>query len=113
MRLHHYIDGADHRNQREDEKENDVHLLRRPGNQETGHQQVEHGYREQELPRKAHQLVVTEARKRRANPHEQEEDRAGLGQKPEPFYLKAGDVVELGIDGLGTSKQKAVDYKKI
>lgn len=29
----------------------------------------------------------------------------GLGQKPEPWYLKDGDVVELGIDGLGTSKQ--------
>jgi 2-keto-4-pentenoate hydratase/2-oxohepta-3-ene-1,7-dioic acid hydratase in catechol pathway len=26
-------------------------------------------------------------------------------------YLKAGDVIELGIDGLGTSKQKAVAYK--
>jgi len=34
----------------------------------------------------------------------------GLGQKPEPVYLKAGDVVELGIDGLGSSKQKAVAY---
>lgn len=31
----------------------------------------------------------------------------GLGFKP-PQYLKAGDVVELGIDGLGTSKQKVV-----
>jgi 2,4-diketo-3-deoxy-L-fuconate hydrolase len=30
----------------------------------------------------------------------------GLGFKP-PQYLKAGDVVELGIDGLGTSKQVA------
>jgi 2-keto-4-pentenoate hydratase/2-oxohepta-3-ene-1,7-dioic acid hydratase in catechol pathway len=30
----------------------------------------------------------------------------GLGMKP-PVYLKAGDVVELGIDGLGTSKQIA------
>ena len=30
----------------------------------------------------------------------------GLGQKPAPWYLKAGDVVELGIDGLGTSKQE-------
>jgi len=29
----------------------------------------------------------------------------GLGMKPEPVYLKAGDVVELGIEGLGTSKQ--------
>ncbi len=28
----------------------------------------------------------------------------GLGQKP-PFYLKAGDVIELGIDGLGSAKQ--------
>jgi 2,4-diketo-3-deoxy-L-fuconate hydrolase len=36
----------------------------------------------------------------------------GLGQKPEPFYLKAGDVVELGIDGLGSSKQTLVNWKK-
>ncbi|MDN3654659.1 fumarylacetoacetate hydrolase family protein [Ferruginibacter paludis] len=34
----------------------------------------------------------------------------GLGIKPEPVYLKAGDVVELGIEGLGTSKQHAVAY---
>jgi 2-keto-4-pentenoate hydratase/2-oxohepta-3-ene-1,7-dioic acid hydratase in catechol pathway len=33
----------------------------------------------------------------------------GLGFKP-PVYLKAGDVVELGIDGLGTSKQNCVAY---
>nr|WP_199000345.1 fumarylacetoacetate hydrolase family protein [Flavobacterium sp. ASV13] len=36
----------------------------------------------------------------------------GLGIKPDPVYLKAGDVVELGIEGLGTSKQTAVAYKK-
>ncbi|WP_018629390.1 fumarylacetoacetate hydrolase family protein [Niabella aurantiaca] len=36
----------------------------------------------------------------------------GLGQKPEPWYLKPGDVVELGIEGLGTSKQTAVAWKK-
>lgn len=35
----------------------------------------------------------------------------GLGQKPEPFYLKEGDVVELGIDGLGSSKQHVKTYK--
>ncbi|RBQ04038.1 fumarylacetoacetate hydrolase family protein [Pedobacter miscanthi] len=34
----------------------------------------------------------------------------GLGQKPEPWYLKAGDVVELGIDGLGSSKQTVKAY---
>ncbi|MDR6940675.1 fumarylacetoacetate hydrolase family protein [Mucilaginibacter pocheonensis] len=33
----------------------------------------------------------------------------GLGMKP-PFYLKPGDVVELGIDGLGESKQNVVAY---
>ena len=34
----------------------------------------------------------------------------GLGFKP-PIYLKPGDVVELGIDGLGSSKQKVLAYK--
>lgn len=34
----------------------------------------------------------------------------GLGIKPEPVYIKPGDVVELGIDGLGKSKQVAVAY---
>jgi 2,4-didehydro-3-deoxy-L-rhamnonate hydrolase len=36
----------------------------------------------------------------------------GLGQKPHPVYIKAGDVIELGIDGLGTSKQIARAYSK-
>ena len=30
----------------------------------------------------------------------------GMGQKPDAIYLKAGDVVELGIEGLGSSKQQ-------
>lgn len=34
----------------------------------------------------------------------------GLGLNP-PKYLKAGDIVELGIEGLGSSKQKAIAYK--
>ena len=29
----------------------------------------------------------------------------GLGQKPEPIYLEPGDVMELGIAGLGTQRQ--------
>lgn len=33
----------------------------------------------------------------------------GLGMKP-PVYLKPGDVVELGIDGLGQAKQKVVAH---
>jgi len=35
----------------------------------------------------------------------------GLGFKP-PIYLKAGDVVELGIDGLGTQKQQVRNWSK-
>ena len=34
----------------------------------------------------------------------------GLGLNP-PKYLKEGDVVELGIDGLGISKQTCVSYR--
>jgi 2,4-diketo-3-deoxy-L-fuconate hydrolase len=32
----------------------------------------------------------------------------GLGQKPEPIYLRAGQVMRLGIDGLGEQRQKLV-----
>jgi 2-keto-4-pentenoate hydratase/2-oxohepta-3-ene-1,7-dioic acid hydratase in catechol pathway len=34
----------------------------------------------------------------------------GLGFNP-PKYLKPGDIVELGIEGLGTSKQFVKEYK--
>ena len=34
----------------------------------------------------------------------------GMGHKPEK-YLKAGQVVETGIDGLGTIKSKVVSHK--
>jgi len=34
----------------------------------------------------------------------------GLGMKP-PQYLKPGDVVELGIEGLGESRQQVVEYR--
>lgn len=34
----------------------------------------------------------------------------GLGMKPAPVYLKAGDVVDLGIDGLGTSRQRVTAH---
>ena len=34
----------------------------------------------------------------------------GLGMKPQPVYLKAGDEVRLGIDGLGEQRQVVVDY---
>ena len=34
----------------------------------------------------------------------------GLGIKPDPVFLKAGDVVELGIDRLGTQRQAVKAY---
>lgn len=36
----------------------------------------------------------------------------GLGQKPEPFYLKAGDVMELGIEKLGSQRQSVVAWSR-
>ena len=36
----------------------------------------------------------------------------GLGFNP-PVYLKPGDIMELGIEGLGTSKQMAVAYSAV
>ncbi len=35
----------------------------------------------------------------------------GLGQKPEPWYLKEGDIVELGGDGLGAASQKIIPFQ--
>ncbi len=32
----------------------------------------------------------------------------GLGHKPTPVFLKPGDVMELGMDGLGTQRQQVV-----
>ena len=34
----------------------------------------------------------------------------GLGIKPQPVYLKEGDVVALGIDGLGESRQTVIAW---
>jgi 2,4-diketo-3-deoxy-L-fuconate hydrolase len=34
----------------------------------------------------------------------------GMGRKPSPVYLQAGDAVELGISQLGTQRQKVIPY---
>jgi 2-keto-4-pentenoate hydratase/2-oxohepta-3-ene-1,7-dioic acid hydratase in catechol pathway len=36
----------------------------------------------------------------------------GMGRKPAPMYLKAGDVVELGISKLGTQRQDVVAWSR-
>ena len=35
----------------------------------------------------------------------------GLGKKPAPVFLKAGQVMKLGIQGLGEQTQKTVAYE--
>jgi 2,4-diketo-3-deoxy-L-fuconate hydrolase len=35
----------------------------------------------------------------------------GTGMKPDPVFLKAGDVMTLGIEGLGEARQKVVKFK--
>ena len=35
----------------------------------------------------------------------------GMGMKPAPKFLQAGDVVRLGIDGLGEQQQRVVKFK--
>ena len=37
----------------------------------------------------------------------------GMGMKPTPQFLKPGDVVTLGIQGLGEQKQRVVPFRKL
>jgi 2,4-didehydro-3-deoxy-L-rhamnonate hydrolase len=37
----------------------------------------------------------------------------GMGKKPSPIFLKPGDVMELGIDGLGTQRQHVVAAQRL
>jgi 2-keto-4-pentenoate hydratase/2-oxohepta-3-ene-1,7-dioic acid hydratase in catechol pathway len=36
----------------------------------------------------------------------------GMGQKPEPWYLKPGDVVTLGIEKLGSQRQDVIAWSR-
>jgi len=35
----------------------------------------------------------------------------GMGRKPEPVYLKPGDIMTLGIDGLGQQRQQVIAWQ--
>jgi 2,4-didehydro-3-deoxy-L-rhamnonate hydrolase len=37
----------------------------------------------------------------------------GMGRKPNPVYLKAGDAVRLGIDKLGQQQQQVVGWRRV
>jgi 2-keto-4-pentenoate hydratase/2-oxohepta-3-ene-1,7-dioic acid hydratase in catechol pathway len=36
----------------------------------------------------------------------------GMGKKPDPVWLKSGDVMELAIEGLGRQRQRVIPYQK-
>ncbi|WP_204279166.1 fumarylacetoacetate hydrolase family protein, partial [Enterobacter asburiae] len=36
----------------------------------------------------------------------------GMGQKPQPVYLRAGQTIRLGIEGLGEQQQLTVEDKQ-
>jgi len=36
----------------------------------------------------------------------------GMGQKPDPIYLKPGDIMTLGIDGLGQQRQEVIAWQR-
>lgn len=36
----------------------------------------------------------------------------GMGKKPHPLWLKAGDVMELAIEGLGGQRQRVVEFRR-
>jgi 2-keto-4-pentenoate hydratase/2-oxohepta-3-ene-1,7-dioic acid hydratase in catechol pathway len=36
----------------------------------------------------------------------------GMGKKPDPIFLKPGDVMTLGIDKLGTQRQEVVAWHR-
>jgi 2-keto-4-pentenoate hydratase/2-oxohepta-3-ene-1,7-dioic acid hydratase in catechol pathway len=37
----------------------------------------------------------------------------GLGQKPNPIFLKAGDVMHLGVDKLGEQRQRVIAWRHL
>src|SRR5580698_8993660 len=58
-------------------------ILSSQGHKETGDEQIHQGNREKKLPRETHQLVVSEARQRRANPDKNKEQKTDFSQEPE------------------------------
>jgi len=36
----------------------------------------------------------------------------GMGKKPQPIYLKAGDTVRLGIEKLGEQQQQVIAWRR-
>src|SRR6185312_16020157 len=58
-------------------------ILREQSHQEAGEQQIYQRDREKELPREAHQLVITETRESRANPDENKKQKTDFRQEPE------------------------------
>src|SRR6185312_9004561 len=82
--LHKQVDCAGHADQSKNDEQYLVkHRLSPPGHDEAGYYDVGDGQRQQELPPKCHELVITEARQRAANPDIEKHEEENLHRKPE------------------------------
>src|SRR6185312_7558932 len=69
-------------------------ILRKQSHQKAGEQQIYQRDREKELPREAHQLVITETRESRANPDENKKQETDFRQEPENRRQQGGKEPE-------------------
>ncbi len=108
MLLQHHVDGADQRDEREDERRKIDPFMIRPSrkqcHQKAGDQQISKRRGEQKLPGETHQLVVTEAGQRGANPDEDEKQEAGLGKEPEERQSAPAPAAETPSDPASPKK---------
>ena len=70
-------------------------------------------HEDDDLRRRAHRLVLLAVLRDGAGRHHHHRHAAGRGawHEADPVFLKAGDVMTLGIDGLGEQRQKVVVAK--
>src|SRR5580658_1886976 len=64
-------------------RKNRIASILRQSHDETGDEQIRDSHREHKCPGEAHQLIVTEARKRSADPDIKEQDHADFRREPE------------------------------
>ena len=72
---------AHHRDQREDQKQDDVHFSENQATRKPVTSRFSTATGNRNFQVKRHQLVVAEARQRAAHPDEGEQDEAGLGRR--------------------------------
>src|SRR3569833_610444 len=92
-------------------------ILREQSHQKAGDQQIYQRDREKELPREAHQLVITETRESRANPDENEQQKTDFPQEPENRRQYGWNEPEERYAGgdeeqCGTAREDRADHRQ-